>query len=37
MRNKIVHEYGDVEIDIVFDTVTVDIPQLSVMLENLII
>ena len=28
MRNKIVHEYGDVELDIVYQTVTEDIPQI---------
>lgn len=36
MRNRIVHEYGDVEFDIVFDTVTKDIPNLCDMLENLL-
>ena len=28
MRNKIVHEYGDVELDIVYQTVTEDMPQI---------
>ena len=28
MRNKIVHEYGDVEFDIVHQTVTEDIPEI---------
>ena len=36
MRNKIVHEYGDVEFDIVFDTITKDIPDLCDLLEKLI-
>ncbi len=28
MRNKIVHEYGDVDIKVVYDTVTEDLPVL---------
>lgn len=28
MRNKIVHEYGDVEFDIVYQTITEDIPEI---------
>ncbi len=35
MRNRIVHEYGDVEFDIVYDTVTKDIPELYEMLEQI--
>ena len=35
MRNRIVHEYGDVEFDIVHDTVTKDIPMLCKMLEQI--
>ena len=27
MRNRIVHEYGDVEFDIVYDTITKDLPE----------
>lgn len=34
MRNKIVHEYGDVEFDIVFQTVTEDIPVICDKLEK---
>ncbi len=36
MRNKIVHEYGDMEIDIVYQTITEDIPEICRKLENLI-
>ena len=34
MRNKIVHEYGSVEFDIVYQTVTEDIPFLCSLLEG---
>lgn len=34
MRNKIVHEYGDVDIEIIFTTVTKDIPILLKQLEK---
>ena len=34
MRNRIVHEYGDVKLDIVYQTVTRDIPDLLQLLEN---
>ena len=36
MRNRIVHEYGDVEFDIVYDTITKDIPALCKMLESIV-
>ena len=36
MRNKIVHEYGDVEFDIVYQTVIEDIPQLYEKLNTLV-
>ncbi|MBR3844690.1 MAG: DUF86 domain-containing protein [Clostridia bacterium] len=36
MRNKIVHEYGDVEFDIVHQTVTQDIPEICKKLEALL-
>ncbi len=36
MRNKIVHEYGDVEFDIVYQTITEDIPEIYEKLEKLI-
>lgn len=35
MRNRIVHEYGDVEFDIVHQTVTEDIPQICKKLESI--
>ena len=36
MRNRIVHEYGEVELDIVYQTVTEDIPEICQKLEILI-
>ncbi len=36
MRNKIVHEYGDVEFDIVHQTVTEDIPEICKKLDSLV-
>lgn len=33
MRNKIVHEYGDVEFDIVHQTITEDIPEICKKLD----
>lgn len=36
MRNKIVHEYGDVEFDIVYQTVTEDIPEIYEKLDSLV-
>lgn len=36
MRNKIVHEYGDVEFDIVHQTVTEDLPQICEKLDVLV-
>lgn len=36
MRNKIVHEYGDVELYIVHQTVTEDIPEIRERLEKLV-
>lgn len=36
MRNKIVHEYGDVEFDIVHQTVTEDIPEICEKLGRLV-
>ncbi len=36
MRNKIVHEYGDVEFDIVHQTVTEDIPEILEKLDCLV-
>lgn len=34
MRNRIVHDYGDVKLDIVYQTVTEDIPALCQKLER---
>ncbi|MBQ8600237.1 MAG: DUF86 domain-containing protein [Clostridia bacterium] len=36
MRNRIVHEYGDVEFDIVHQTVTEDIPEIYEKLNRLV-
>ena len=36
MRNKIVHEYGNVDLTIIFDTVTKDITKLSEAFSKLI-
>ena len=36
MRNRIVHEYGEVELDIVYQTITEDIPEICKKLEILI-
>lgn len=36
MRNKIVHEYGDVEYDIVYQTITEDITDICKRLEETI-
>ena len=32
LRNRIVHDYGNVVLDIVYDTVTKDIPELARLL-----
>lgn len=34
LRNRIVHDYGEVEMDIVYQTITEDIPDLCQMLQN---
>ena len=36
MRNRIVHEYGEVELDIVHQTITEDIPEIYEKLEDLV-
>ena len=36
MRNRLVHEYGEVDLTIVFDTVTKDVPKLLELLSALI-
>ena len=36
MRNRIVHEYGDVELGVVYQTVTEDIPKIYEKLKHLI-
>ncbi|MBQ7010801.1 MAG: DUF86 domain-containing protein [Clostridia bacterium] len=34
LRNRIVHDYGEVELDIVYQTVTEDIPDICKKLED---
>ena len=36
MRNRIVHAYFDVDLDIVWDTVTINIPALAAELESVL-
>ena len=36
MRNKIVHEYGNVDFSVVYDTVKYDFPQLLCLLREII-
>lgn len=36
MRNKIVHEYGNVDLSVVYDTVKNDIPYLLGVLEKIV-
>lgn len=35
MRNRIVHEYGSVDLSVVYDTVMHDIPELLTMLKEI--
>lgn len=35
MRNKVIHEYFGVDIDILWQTVTQDLPKLKIQIENL--
>ena len=35
LRNKIVHEYGDVDLNIIFQTITEDIPEVCRLLEQI--
>ncbi len=34
LRNRIVHEYGNIDISVIYDTVTEDIPKLLLELSN---
>lgn len=36
MRNRLIHAYFDVDLQVVWDTVTVDLPELVRMLEPLV-
>lgn len=36
MRNRIVHDYGDVELNVVYQTITEDIPEIRKLLESLV-
>ena len=35
MRNRIVHEYGNVDMSVVYDTIIKDIPELLAELETI--
>lgn len=35
MRNRLVHEYGNVDLQVVYDTVTVDVPKILELLGGL--
>jgi uncharacterized protein with HEPN domain len=36
MRNRLIHAYFDVDLQVVWDTVTVDLPQLIAVIEPLV-
>ncbi len=36
MRNRIVHDYGFIDMTIIYDTITVDIPKMYELLKELI-
>lgn len=36
MRNKIVHEYGNVDLAVVYDTIVNDIPELLELLQVIV-
>ena len=36
MRNKIVHEYGNVDLAVVYDTIVNDIPDLLELLQEIV-
>ncbi len=36
MRNRLIHAYFDVDLQVVWDTVTVDLPQLVTVIEPLV-
>jgi hypothetical protein len=36
MRNKLIHEYGDVDWDVVWDTTQLDVPPLVATLEGIV-
>ena len=35
MRNRIVHDYGEVDLKIVYDTIKLDLPKLVNILEHI--
>ena len=37
MRNRIVHEYGNVDMSVVYDTVKINIPELLAQLEDIVV
>ena len=36
MRNRLVHVYFDINLDVVWDTITVDLPQLIAVLDGIV-
>ncbi|MEK7525294.1 MAG: DUF86 domain-containing protein [Patescibacteria group bacterium] len=36
MRNKLIHEYDDIDLKVVWDTVSVDLPKLGEAIEKLL-
>ena len=36
MRNRIVHDYGDIQLDVVHQTITEDIPKICELLESFV-
>ena len=35
LRNKIVHDYGEIKLDIIYDTIKNDLPDLLINIENI--
>ena len=37
LRNRLVHDYGNVDLSVVYDTLTKDLPKLKELLESLLV
>lgn len=35
LRSKIVHDYGEIKLDIIYDTIKNDLPDLLINIENI--